>query len=275
MQIFKWTIFFGLLFFSIHNAILFGKVNSEPKDFIVATIPKSGTHLVTKLLTLLTGYERFAVNCNSNELFELIVKDAKKNNKFVYCHSEILPVSSFFCKNHPNYIEIIVVRDLRDVLISLLTPLKTILQKEMGYQASENEILTYLLNGKGINPEYMKIRIEEITNYLQKKKVCLLRFENLIDSFAGGSNDVQRWHITHLASVLNIPLTDAGVDYICKNLMGNKEGTPFSPTFNVGKMGRWKTYYSDEQLQIFEEKWGHYQTALGYPLREDFIPCIP
>lgn len=274
--IFKSCFLFYILLF-INFSCLFANKDQESKDFILVTIPKSGTHLITKLLTFMTGYDRLPCfnYIATYEEFESIVNDAKKHHNFIYYHSEILHFSSQFCKIHSDYVEIIAIRDLRDVLVSLMTSLKQLLHKEMGYVASENEMLTYLLNGKGFHPEYMKARLEEIVNYLQKETACLLRFENLIDSSAGGSDQVQKWHINHLAYILNIDLSDSQTDYICHNLQGNKEGTPLSPTFNVGKMGRWRNFFTEENLQLFEEKWGHYQISLGYPLREDFIPSIP
>lgn len=256
-------------------------VQSDIKDFYLITVPKSGSNLAVKLLTMLTGREgthmfhvmsRFAHM--SQRDFEIELKKCKKYNQFAWHHTgsfyrkgcNVSGLFAGFSLKHPEYVKFFIIRDLRDVFVSLVS----FLDKNMPYvwvhhQLSINtpfdEKLTtcikYLLNSD----------IEQSLYWLNDPDTVVLRFEELVGPSGGGTLQEQQETIITCANALGLELTEEKMQYITDNLFGNDSG-PSSFTFNKGQIGRWKDCYTEEQKSLFNELWGSYQQAFGYPLAD-------
>ena len=102
---------------------------AKPKDFFLVSIQKSGTHLATKLLTMLTGRQPNSIphlflhaDAATHEEVEKEFTLCKKNKQFVYHHlaGAKEQLFSHFSQTHPSYVKILQIRDLRDVFVSFV-----------------------------------------------------------------------------------------------------------------------------------------------------------
>lgn len=250
-------------------------LGAEQKDFFMVTIPKSGTHLSTKLLNMLTNKQPNSV-CNeehfemSQKDFEVQLNNCKIHNHFVFNHSNPDVFNTHFHRfadKHPEYVRLLQVRDLRDVLVSYVYYKNDAIIQEMGGDFSFEEKLTHILSLEGSElANYMKVCIECGIKWLRSRKVYLLRFEELIGRKGGGSDSLQRTAITKLANTLGLDLSKEQLKMITENLFGNVQGPNYSVTFREGKIGAWQEHFKPEHMALFKKKWGHYQKALGYPI---------
>lgn len=254
---------------------------SGPKDFYLVTIPKAGSHLAVKLLTMLTGRSgnhMFHMYNKENTMtpldFEGMLYRFKTENKYSWHHTgcfickkcNVIRLYSLFSDKHPEYVKIFLIRDLRDVFVSLVN----FLDKTMPGVWADNGIsletpfeqkLTFCIT------TLLKSAIEQSIYWLHDPEVIRIRFEDLVGPSGGGTLQCQQETIASVANALRIELTAEKLQNITDNLFGNESG-PSSFTFNKGQTGRWRKYYTEEQKTLFNCLWGQYQQALGYPLAD-------
>ena len=61
-----------------------------------------------------------------------------------------------------------------------------------------------------------------------------------------------------IADFINVELSDIQLNYICNHVYGG------SPTFNIGKIGIWKSFLTEEQKLLCKEYLGEVLIELGY-----------
>jgi hypothetical protein len=88
--------------------------------------------------------------------------------------------------------------------------------------------------------------------------VLSIRFENLVGPQGGGSQEAQIQTITAIAQHINQPITEYEAIFYGECIFG---GT-FS--FNKGKIGSWKDYFTPDQRKLFKEHAGQLLIDLGY-----------
>lgn len=238
------------------------------------TIPKSGTHLLVKALVLLTELQPYHLGPSpSNESityrqFEQTLLQQKYEKSFFYNH--LGPYGDFcdiFFQTHPNFLVIVNVRDLRDLLVSYVYHMSSRLDEEIGRTASLEEKLTQVLNpnlsrlGKSIEKNVI-LGIE----WLQRPNVIATRFEDFVGAPGGGDENKQAQVIASLANHLGISLSSQKLKQIQFNLFGNTKGPRVSGTFRKGKIGSWKQHFTNVHIELFKKYWADHQLALGYPL---------
>ncbi len=257
-------------------------ITSESQKFYVLTIPKSGTHMVMKLITLLTGKEaemgwrNFALNkefCDLSHEGFTAVENAfhqwELSNRYFISHFYFPHNCSKFSQKHPEYIKIINIRDLRDAFISQVFNQRGELEKECG-SADFNEQLMFVIN-LGDKPTTEKIlRIERqakfAVEWIKRPNIILSRFEDLVGEKGGGSLKAQEEQILKIANGLNISLSKEKLEIINQQLFGNKKGPSIESTFREGKIGYWKAYFNETHENAFKQRLGDLQLALGYTL---------
>ncbi len=221
---------FLLLFSSVTAA------KTAQRDFFLVSIPKSGTHLAVKLLVLLTDKKPNALNASINiennryKIFEDLVLNLKITNQFAYNHTEKGYLGEHFAlfgKQHPEYVQIVQIRDLRDVIVSYIYHPGSLQHfiEEMGGDFSIEEKLTHILS-KNESPWalHLEKNITDAIDMISDSNVFVLRFEELIGPEGGGSLETQVQAITRLASELQVPLTESKLNFIRNNLFGNNNG---------------------------------------------------
>lgn len=261
------------------------------KKFILFSIPKSGTHLMKKCLTMLTGLSAAGFpdewHRDTQHLAAILeyVELLNSRNQFLSVHSYSHlfddPLVDFL-NHHPDYIPIIQIRDLRDAFVSVLYHgnVMDYLKEEMRHESvvstayhkddyTLDDILTHALTRKDENNQkvmnYMFSDTLPFMFYLMNlPRAVVVRFEDLVGAKGGGNDDIQRMVVAQLANALSIELPRNRLNLIAHSLFGQSKGPDVSVTFRSGKIGSWKTYFSDEHLQLFNQYWSEDQRALGY-----------
>lgn len=255
--------------------LFFTLPQADAHIFNLMTFPKSGTHLVKKLLFILSeelGYEKakcyhFAHFRNGHDL---------GYNPNVLISTKIMPT-------------LLVIRDFRDVVVSLSHwHDKRIVDTETGGRwpinfvpkaileewktLSETDKITALI--EGFHPEALHFgnMLQEQFHHLhiflkQASFPCIIRFENLVGPHGGGTLEAQVEEIQKIAEAIGIHLSLEDISYICDHLFGLREvdyGTDHVHTFRQGQIGGWKTTFTEEQITQFKKKYNHYLIEFGY-----------
>lgn len=251
-------------------------------DFYLVTIPKSGSHLMHKLMRMLLEahpmdpsiphYDHYTFPADISEIPESTFAQAIlkiKNFKTYYpsSHTNFTKCYLQFSKTHPNYTPIVLIRDLRDVLVSCVYFQWAEIEREIG-PTSFDQKLSFLIH-LGHSPTQNKILniyryAEEALQWMDDPNTVLIRFEELVGSEGGGTGDLQKKAISIVAGALEVPLDSKQLRDICYELFGADRGPPMLTTFRQGKIGSWKDCFSNENLHDFNQKWGQFQLSFGY-----------
>ena len=159
---------------------------------IIMSIPKSGTHLIMKLMTLLTNGMDHRWNFGVHNQFEFKstytpgeklyfeekIDEYISNDKLVVFHSNVSEPYKSYINKHPEQKTILQVRDLRDVFVSLL----------LGYKNLKNELLDVKLMNLIKAPEDYKTTFniymfaKNMVDFIKTNKdnVYICKFEKLI-----------------------------------------------------------------------------------------------
>lgn len=229
----------------------------------VVTAPKSGTHLIKKLL-------------------HLIAED-----------QDILVIHSDSFLNEGNYKEeyprrILLVRDPRDVCISWVnyvdmgltkTPSafpQIILdlpseKKESWLKLSFDQKLMHTIR-RSPNKAWKEAKLDSsLVNYPilpyedalalakdRKSKTLICKFENLVGPKGGGSAVAQMEEIQKIISFLNLEVSPEKLEDAISHLFGGTD------TFHQGKIGKWKTKFTQKHKKVFKQKRSDLLIEFGY-----------
>lgn len=277
-----------LIFIMISVLTLDGHTNPS-QQIISISIPKCGTHLITKCISLITGrktveygpddirYDRRYIHNGAH--FTVTPDDFTffthlPHNKFWLTH--LLPL--------PEYIEQLSVtdthsifflyRDPRDQIVSLMHWIRKMRKQDNGTykstvdQLSNAELITALIQGCKLHHSDDKHTTHIVTNdinvryrtYLQWQDmpgICTVRFEDLVGSQGNGSDEAQWEAVRTIALHMGITLNDYDLNRIAAHLFGRK-------TFREGQIGSWKKIFTESHKKLFKEVAGQLLIDLGY-----------
>lgn len=250
-----------------------------PEPPILAnSIPKSGTHVLSRLLSL---YPEVLHSGRHIRLQELTGNDG--NADWPRVSKALAPVGNgHFATSHfpaderlrktlasQGFKVIFIVRDPRDMLLSYLF---YVLKRE---QHSMHE---YLVNGypdngsrlmsiiRGINSDHVssrlpsaRERLDDYIDWLGWDIAYTCRFEDLIGSRGGGSDKRQIEEIQRIGSFINRP-----VSHVTAARIGGLVWSKDSITFRKGVIGDWRDHFSEEHRSAVKELAGDYLVRLGY-----------
>ena len=263
---------------------------------LLNTLPKSGTHLVAKLLdnvgynykapfissTLLTGkfsmvkrvLRSSCLSLNKVEIgldlilsinrnwLESKVKNLKEKEymKGHTCYSDNL--YEILKKNDIKILQLI--RDPRDVLVSAAHYIPKNSSHYLNRyfkDLSFDEQLQFLLKGGKVDNIYIESffrTLYMIDEWIDKPNVLTIKFEEIIGQKGGGTIESQESNIKKICEFLNINIQEINMEQLIKNLYGG------SHTFRKGKIGTWEEEVNDEMkklinknLNFFIKKWGY------------------
>ncbi|MDP1880292.1 MAG: sulfotransferase domain-containing protein [Parachlamydiaceae bacterium] len=262
---------------------------SEDKDKIfLTTIPKSGTHLMIKLFVIMTEknpsnipglmdysqFFRFYKEPQSyQKMFPLMTKlinYSYENKMFPVVHTNFAePILEYFLESKQKFKKFIMIRDLRDVIISAVFYQHDIIEQHIGPSTIEEKI-TYLLTLKNSDQDrYIIITrkyAQKALKLMEDDSFFVCRFEDLVGEKGGGDKELQAKTIVDIANHLKYPLDDEQLEKIIDELFGNETGPKISVTFKDGQIGKWRNYFTEEHNRIFKERMGELQLKLGYTL---------
>ncbi len=235
-----------IVFFSFVSLTIF----AEPVRFCVLTIPKSGTHLTKKVVRLLEkeAHLRF---------------DAK------FIHYYILG-TPFNEANHLKIKKIAVLRDLRDVVVSLVyfwdgsgkdinwMPMDTDDARRYRQLETFDEKLTTILSPGNQFHDFFLRNCQECVKAIENESILQIHFEALVGLKGGGSDTSQRDALLQMILFLGIELEDEALERVQSNIFGG------TSTFRKGQIGSWKEEFTQEHEALFEEYLGSINRSLGY-----------
>ncbi len=239
------------------------KLYAQPVILIVS-IPKSGSHLLGQIITLLTGRtQRNAwIHASPETLNEL------NENNFWLGH--LLPTNEhlkmLFKKN---YVGIFLYRDPRDQVVSLAywlkksqskrppglatLPIPEIITKIISSFPFEVWDQTLLRGVSGVQDLY-----KTFLPWRNVPNMYVTQFEKLIGPKGGGSKEVQLQEIQKIATHLKIACSIDKIEEVANSFFGD------TYTFRTGQIGQWKNEFSPEQKELFKKVAGQLLIDLGY-----------
>ena len=241
---------------------------------VYSTIPKSGTHLLRKCLTLMTGSAGLWIGMKNG-------KHIDENNLIIIEHylNKLQP-TSFLITHLPYSVEIekllrnyntkfiFMYRDLRDQLVSYVHFLQRDDTPENVKAAisgmSFDQILESLIIDNRIydvewrGQKNVKEFYDSFIPWLQSEFCHFVRFENLIGPKGGGSLLSQYTTIESIAKYIGIELNSQQIEFIMTNLFGS------SFSFHKGQIGSWRKYFTEKHKKLFKDVAGQLLIELGY-----------
>lgn len=239
------------------------KIANSFDPVVINSIPKCGTHLTSTIIELLTNYRpatdsyKGALNWVRNKKYNIIVSHIPYTNEYFKLITE------------KEYKIIFVYRDPRDFLVSLAHWID-IEPQEWGaahrFKSIEQRI-DFLINGNFFPKDNFfpyKLNGEKgvstfFKNYIPWKKkpnVLAVKFEELIGSNGGESDEILIKTLEKICLFLNIEIDSDKVRDISKQIWGNPiNGNP--KIFRKGKTQEWKKVFTDNNTKNFNRsaKW--------------------
>jgi hypothetical protein len=235
-------------------------------------VPKSGTNLLSRCLTLIPGlhFAEVYLNRPSN------ADELRRKLKLVY-RGTFIRGHVIFSKEYLQIIQtsgfksLLMIRDPRDVAISLL---HWVTYKNKSHRLhnyfntkfdNDQERLMAII--QGITPEEFGSErgLEDINTYISafipwsENGSCVIRFENLIGPLGGGDPKLQSAEIMKIIRHLEIPERTCNIESISKNAFNPKEHT-----FRKGQIGDWRKHFIPEHISAFKSNAGGLLINLGY-----------
>lgn len=239
---------------------------AEQSPFLLTSIPKSGSHLLIKLIHLMTNCKAIGGWNGKLSAVEIdrILREIDPSKEFSFCHANE-PHYFDFAKRHPEYVKFFQIRDLRDVMVSAAFYFSEKLEKlEL---KTFDEKLTFVLTSNTVYSNWIENNAKLYSNWMALPNCYPIRFEDLVGEAGGGSAQQQTETIIKIFSLLNLELSEEKLDWIVDHLFGYPKDR-ISWTFRKGLIGDWKTCFQDHHKRLFNQRWGRYQKMLGYSLCE-------
>ena len=242
-------------------------------NFVIITPEKSGTHLLTKLITQIT--QKQVYNCWEHTIDSIkltnLLDQLKAEQKIFQMHA--LPTDEIITTlKKLNYKVIFLIRDPRDILVSLyyyiekgwsMGPLNTNLA--YGHLDKESK-MTELIGGSRFKFKPIEAIVIRRLKWMQQPKsfVYISHFENLVGEMGGGSRSKQIKEISQICNFISTKLPICEINNIANSLWGNEEGKP--TTFRQGLIGSWKQEFNSYQQRLFKKNYSKLLQKLGYAI---------
>ncbi len=281
---FKWLIF--LFSFIILSATTFGQ---NIPSFALITIPKSGSHIMLKTLYFMTKSP--AIWHTKFPSYQYLPPE----DGFLYTHFCLSPELEADYRELPELKQIILIRDLRDVAISIVRHIREGVWPGMTHEERENFLklsfdkqLHYVINYeydiwavKKKAPNSLQVSLCKVATqaerYSKRNDVLTCRYENLVGPQGGGTLAEQLTELENIALFINLSFSQLDLIEIATNIYGDKED-PFGKgafvnyhsTFTEGKIGGWRQIFTEAHKEAFKKKLGKSLITLGYEMDDNW-----
>ncbi len=251
-------ILLSLVSFASSAASRYDKNDFRTMNIYVNSIPKCGTHLLTRCVELLT--ERPLVELPEN----LVATDripAREGNEFFATHVRYSKeaVDIF---NKYEYKTFFIYRDPRDRVVSLVNWVykggwNQRLAKSPLRKLPFSVLLTHFI--KRVKKDY-----DAFLAWAEEKNCCVVRFENLVGPQGGGDFHIQIKEIQKIAHHIQCPINGEVLSRCVTELFGG------GPTFHSGQIGSWKQHFDEHHRILFKKIAGQLLIDLGYETSFDW-----
>jgi len=271
----------------------------EAEEFVLFTMPKTGTHLMRPILEYLTdkssiSYWARDVRCRkaylydkskmkqlssspnavqaywlhqpiSNNSFISILDALQNNNDFLVTHAPYSPQMENIFKQR-NCAVFFLIRDPRDWVISVIRHPAVSGVDIYGEPIKDRHFLSLDLNQKiqyilnGTDTYYSAAEVyQHFLSWKNSPLCCSLRFEALLGPNGGGASKQEQ--MVELRKIASALHTDVS-DEVLLDAFAESFGE--GNTFSQGKVGVWKKYFTEEHKALFKKLLGDILIELGY-----------
>lgn len=250
------------------------------QEFIAFTLPKSGTNLIDEV---------FRLYLNRNQSYFSLGQAYAHSKNECLLWQEHLKSEGLYPITHDGWngeTEAVLdacghrifflIRDPRDVLISFVNwldkgrGLSWVDPQENWWKSKTfEEKITYVIRDIQLFPSAPHVKgfrghFLFRVGWFRAPQVCNVRFENLVGSQGGGDNDLQLKELRMILGHIGIEDSDETIAVLGGRLFGQ------SGTFNVGQLGRWKGYFTEEHVQLTKDNFGEFILEFGYENDENW-----
>jgi hypothetical protein len=225
---------------------------SPANKVLVNSIPKSGTHLATRVIEELTGFVGRIIPTNLDDL---------KSNQFMGAHLPYSVENELLLRKN-NVKGVFIFRDPRDQLVSNVFFIYKFPQLwPMVQHLTFDQLLEYLIKDGSLITSLNNIDAF-YKSFLPWKEILDIfyttQFEKLIGPLGGGTLASQLTEIKNIAAHIGISISDGQAMKISQAIYGN------TWTFREGKIGSWKKYFNEQHKRLFKHIAGQLLIDLGY-----------
>ncbi len=282
-----------------YSAVLSDAAVGSPPPFLVNSLPKSGTNLLSKAVSMFPGIRTegmgldqsvaqvFRKNGDGGAIKIPIGVDRPRSVPLTSVQSYLRTFKGGdFINTHVPYSEafagllqntkmkmLLIIRDPRDVVVShanfLMSNKNHFLHPTYRALSASERILRSITGLRPADPEGPMLlsiddRYRSVLPWAARPFNYTTFFEKLIGREGGGSSRVQLNELRRIARHLGIaPDTDM-LAQVASRLFGN------SPTFHKGAIGSWRDSFSEKHKHVFKEIAGELLIELGYETDYDW-----
>lgn len=253
------TFFSAALIFSSLQVLLSA---DESHKIVIYTPPKTGTHLIGKLVTAMTAMEGDYQLCEvgSSKNGVKIAEDATAAGRFAIAHNWKKKTLQKLAKR--GYKILFTLRDPRDQTISMQDWFLEGQWSWMGASKIEDSDaqLEEMITGERYGWSSPSMIMERYYNIalFSPNRCMIVKFEELVGENGGASLEQQLRQIAAIARFIGVDLSRDKLEAIAANLFGG------SATFRKGKIGSWRERFSEVHKEIFKKKYGAILEYFGY-----------
>lgn len=258
------------------------------KDFpkmSIISIPKAGTHLVSKVLNEVPGFIFCGFHLSEEQIFteypcvpgetdiRLEVSDVLsqcREGQYITLHAPFDKRINHLLDD-VGYRKIFIKRDPRDVVVSYVN---YVLREKRHFHhdyfqhiGDFDKLLRLTITGFEKN-QYTSMGLPSIADMLvnyrgwrDDESVTEIKFEDLVGVRGGGSRSRQLGAVSKVLSAANVGNKGALLDRISGRIYSNK-----SVTFSKGSVQQWRHAFNKNNLNLFNEAAAKETAALGYLL---------
>lgn len=262
----------------------------DPPKVLANSMPKSGTHLLVRLLSHVPDMRFTARHINMKNIpgisgldSEVSTEAAKyddilklvRNGQFLTGHVPCIPAVHEVL-DRMGFKILVILRDPRDVVVShahyvLARKDHWIHGRFITAHPDIDSAITACIEGLPADPVLggglpdMDTRINDYIGWLDAPGALAIRFEDLVGSAGGGDDGRQLQTIRRVCSHVQRPEDTTS----CRRL-ADAIWTTKAITFRSGKIGDWRRYFSAEHIESFKRVAGRSLVKMGYETRLDW-----
>jgi hypothetical protein len=257
-------------------ALTWRRLFNREKRVFANSLPKSGTHLLNRCLSLMPGmaYAGQHLNVKKNVNAKEHILKRLGGGCIVTAH---LPFSidEWTKLQSMGYKQVLMIRDPRDVIVSQFHFIKkrsvARLYSYFAKLPDDEARIMAAIQGVPDHESPYGIGFPDIgtrfNQYLDwgKHGSHVVRFENLVGETGGGSAELQLAEVEALSKYVGIALSSSEVEEIAGQVFSRD-----SKTFRKGEIGDWRNYLSEAHKRALKELIGQLLIELGYECNLDW-----
>ena len=245
--------------------------NATGHRILANSVPKAGTHLLTRCLSLLPGITDSELRYRGHVVDERL--EAQLNMVNGGC---FVPVHLTYSDERARLLTglgfkmALIIRDPRDIVVShfhYVTYGSRRHRLHAYYTSLPDDQTRLMVSITGVlEPQSdPKVRLLDIDRRCrgflkwEDHGACVVKFESLVGPHGGGTYGAQRVDIERLAEHVGVQLDEMDIESIASRVYDRK-----SSTFRKGKTGDWKNHLTPEHKEAFKRVAGDLLIDLGY-----------